>query len=104
MLQAKLVRVLENHEIVRVGGNEPIKVDVRIVSATHRDLESRVRAGEFREDLLFRLNGMTIRLPSLRQRGLEDIKLRVEHFLARAAQNSGTPRLTLQPARRTGRG
>jgi two-component system nitrogen regulation response regulator GlnG len=98
MLQAKLLRVLENHEIVRIGGNEPIKVDVRIVSATHRDLDSRVRAGEFREDLLFRLNGMTIRLPSLRQRGLEDIKLLTEHFLTHAAQKSGRPRLTLEPA------
>jgi two-component system nitrogen regulation response regulator GlnG len=97
ILQAKLLRVLENHEIVRIGGNEPIKVDVRIVSATHRDLDARVRSGEFREDLLFRLNGMTIRLPSLRQRGPEDIKLLVEHFLARAVQNSGRPRLTLQP-------
>lgn len=97
MLQAKLLRVLENHEIVRIGGNEPIKVDVRIVSATHRDLDSRVRAGEFREDLLFRLNLMTIRLPSLRQRGMEDIKLLVEHFLAHAVQNSGRARLTLQP-------
>lgn len=98
MLQAKLLRVLESHEIVRIGGNEPIKVDVRIVSATHRDLDARVRAGEFREDLLFRLNGMTLRLPALRQRGLEDIKLLVEHFLAHAAQNSGRPRLTLEPA------
>jgi DNA-binding NtrC family response regulator len=97
MQQAKLLRVLENHEIVRVGGNEPIKVDVRIVSATRRDLDARVREGEFREDLLFRLNEMTIRLPALRQRGPEDIKLLVEHFLDRAARNSGRPRLTLQP-------
>ncbi len=98
MLQAKLLRVLENNEIVRIGGNEPIKVDVRIVSATHHDLDSRVREGEFREDLLFRLNGMTIRLPPLRQRGPEDVKLLVEHFLAQAAKKIGRPSLTLQPA------
>ncbi|HEY2253820.1 MAG TPA: sigma-54 dependent transcriptional regulator [Planctomycetaceae bacterium] len=97
MLQAKLLRVLENREIVRVGGNEPIHVDVRIVSATNRDLDARVRTGEFREDLLFRLNWMTIHLPSLRQRGPEDIKLLVEHFLNHAAQNSVRPHLSIQP-------
>lgn len=98
MLQAKLLRVLESHEIVRIGGNEPIKVDVRIVSATHRDLDARVREGEFREDLLFRLNGMTIRLPPLRQRGPEDIKLLIKHFLAQAAKKMGRPNLMFQPA------
>src|SRR5437899_9515632 len=69
MLQAKLLRVLENHEVVRIGGNDPIKIDVRIVSATHRDLEARVREGQFRHDLLFRLHGLTIHLPPLRERG-----------------------------------
>ncbi|MBW3543962.1 MAG: sigma-54 dependent transcriptional regulator, partial [Planctomycetes bacterium] len=59
-LQAKLLRVLENREIVRVGGNEPIQVDVRIVSATHRDLDARVRQGQFREDLLYRLRDMPL--------------------------------------------
>jgi DNA-binding NtrC family response regulator len=91
MLQAKLLRVLENHEVVRIGGNEPIKIDVRIVSATHRDLEARVREGQFRHDLLFRLHGLTIHLPPLRERGLDDMRMLVEHFLSQAAKRIGRP-------------
>jgi DNA-binding NtrC family response regulator len=98
MLQAKLLRVLESNEVVRIGGNDPIKVDVRVVSATHRDLEARVDAGEFRQDLLFRLNGVTIQLPALRERGPEDLKLLVEHVLAQAAERIGRPAPTLQEA------
>jgi DNA-binding NtrC family response regulator len=71
-LQAKLLRVLESGEIRRVGDNSPTMVDVRIVCATHRDVEEMVDAGEFREDLMFRINTFEIRLPSLRERS-EDI-------------------------------
>jgi DNA-binding NtrC family response regulator len=91
VLQAKLLRVLENSEVVRIGGNEPIKVDVRIVSATHRDLAAGSESGNFRQDLMYRLNGVTIHLPTLRQRGEEDLRLLVDHFLAQAAQRAGRP-------------
>ncbi|MSR30341.1 MAG: sigma-54-dependent Fis family transcriptional regulator [Gemmataceae bacterium] len=79
-LQAKLLRVLENGEVVRIGSNEPIKVNVRVVSATHRDLESAVTAGTFRHDLYFRLNKLRIRIPPLRERK-EDIPLLCASFL-----------------------
>lgn len=85
-LQAKLLRVLENREIVRIGGNDPIRVDVRIVSATHRDLEARVRDGQFREDLLYRLKFMAISVPPLRERG-DDLRLLVDHFIRQTALN-----------------
>jgi DNA-binding NtrC family response regulator len=98
VLQAKLLRVLENCEVVRIGGNEPIKVDVRIVSATHRDLDAGIQAGQFRQDLIFRLNGVTIHLPPLRQRGPEDLRLLVDYFLGQAAQRSGRPIPTLEQA------
>src|SRR5581483_7516132 len=67
-LQAKLLRVLENREVVRVGSNEPIRVDVRVLAATHRDLPALVREGKFRQDLFYRLEGLTIYLPALRER------------------------------------
>lgn len=79
-LQAKLLRVLENQEVFRIGSNEPIKVNVRLLSATHRDLEAAVAKGEFRSDLYYRLKVVTIRLPPLRERR-EDIPLLVNHFL-----------------------
>lgn len=81
-LQAKLLRVLETGEIRRVGENVSIKVDVRIISATHRDLEDMVRDGDFREDLMFRINTFEIQLPSLRERA-EDIPLLAEHLSRR---------------------
>jgi DNA-binding NtrC family response regulator len=81
-LQAKLLRVLENREVTRVGGNDSIKVDVRVLAATHRDLKALVREGKFRQDLFFRLEGMTIRLPPLRERG-EDVELLARRFLGR---------------------
>ncbi len=79
-LQAKLLRVLENQEVTRIGSNESIKVNVRLVSATHRDLEAAVAAGTFRQDLLYRLKVVTVRLPSLRERR-EDIPLLSAHFI-----------------------
>lgn len=79
-LQAKLLRVLENSEVTRIGSNEPIKVNVRVVSATHRDLDQAVAEGRFRQDLYFRLNRLKIKLPPLRERR-EDIALLATHFL-----------------------
>jgi two-component system nitrogen regulation response regulator GlnG len=89
-LQAKLLRVLENQEVCRIGSNEVIRVDVRLVSATHRDLEASVRTGTFRQDLYFRLKGLKICLPPLRERGA-DMELLARHFLAEAARDVGAP-------------
>jgi two-component system response regulator HydG len=80
MLQAKLLRVLENQEVFRVGSNEPIKVNVRLLSATHRDLEAAVAVGTFRRDLYFRLKVVTVRLPPLRERR-EDVPLLAAAFI-----------------------
>ena len=82
--QVKLLRVLQEQSFERLGGTQPIKVDVRIIAATHRDLEAMARAGDFREDLFFRLNVVAITLPPLRERR-EDIPLLVDHFLRRFA-------------------
>jgi DNA-binding NtrC family response regulator len=88
-MQAKLLRVLENGEVVRVGSNEPIRVNVRIVSATNCDLEEKVANKEFREDLYFRIKGVTIEVPPLTQRR-EDIPLLIEHFIKLANERHGT--------------
>jgi transcriptional regulator with GAF, ATPase, and Fis domain len=93
-LQAKLLRVLENREIVRVGSNDPIKINVRVLAATHRDLPAMVRDGKFRQDLFYRLEGISIHLPPLRERK-EDIELLARTFLARMF--TGGPRPTLHP-------
>jgi DNA-binding NtrC family response regulator len=79
-MQAKLLRVLENGEVVRLGSNEPIKVDVRLISATNRKLEEMVADKQFREDLFFRIKGVTLVLPPLRERR-EDIPLLIHFFL-----------------------
>lgn len=78
-LQTRLLRVLSDGQFYRVGGHNPIKVDVRIIAATHQDLEQRVKDGLFREDLFHRLNVIRLRLPSLRERK-EDIPLLIQHF------------------------
>jgi DNA-binding NtrC family response regulator len=87
-MQAQLLRVLQEGEIRRVGGSEPIRVDVRVVAATNRDLDEEVQRGRFREDLYFRINVVTILLPPLRERP-EDIPLLVDHFLSKYAQREG---------------
>ncbi len=95
-MQAKLLRVLENGELVRVGANEPIHVDVRVVSATNADLAARVKDGRFREDLFFRLNSVTIRIPPLRERR-EDIPQLAGHFIARANAEHGAKITGIDP-------
>ncbi len=84
-MQAKLLRVLENGEVVRLGSNEPIKVDVRLISATNRNLKEMVEEKKFREDLYYRINGAAFFLPPLRERR-EDIPLLVHHFMNQAAE------------------
>lgn len=87
-IQVKLLRVLETKQFERVGDLRPIAADVRIITATHRDLESLVSGGTFREDLFFRINVIPIHLPPLRER-LEDLPLLVEHFLKHLRRRSG---------------
>ena len=79
-IQAKLLRFLQEGEFYRVGGKNPLKVNVRVLSATNRDLEKEVKEGRFREDLFYRLNTITLRVPPLRKR-IEDVELLVQHFL-----------------------
>jgi two-component system response regulator HydG len=88
-LQAKLLRVLEVHEIVRLGANAPIKIDVRVISATNRDLEAMIAEGKFRSDLYFRLKVGIIRLPPLRERGGDDIRLLSNAFLRQFNEKHG---------------
>ncbi len=87
-LQTRLLRVLADGEFYRVGGHSPVRVNVRVIAATHQNLEDRVRQGLFREDLFHRLNVIRIKLPSLRERR-EDIPLLVQHFLRKSAQELG---------------
>ena len=87
-LQAKLLRVLENGEVSRIGSNDTIKVDVRLIAATHRDLEAMIKEGKFRQDLFFRLRVGTLRLPALRERK-EDIPLLSAHFIKELTHRHG---------------
>jgi len=95
-LQAKLLRVLQSQTFERVGGRETLKVDVRVVAATNRDLEKAMAEGKFRQDLYYRLNVMTIALPPLRER-LEDMPLLVNHFLQKYNQEFGRHTTGISP-------
>ncbi|MBZ0242833.1 MAG: sigma 54-interacting transcriptional regulator, partial [Bacteroidales bacterium] len=83
-LQAKLLAVLQNRTIVKLGSNKPIPVDIRLITATNKDLRAMVAEGLFREDLLYRINTITIELPPLRERG-EDVLLLAEYYLQKYA-------------------
>jgi two-component system response regulator AtoC len=95
--QVKILRVLENREALRVGGLRPRAIDVRYVVASHRDLDVAVIQGKFRQDLLFRLSGITIRIPPLRDRGAE-IPHITQELLASASARAGKPLMRLSPA------
>ena len=95
-MQVQLLRVLQEGEIRRVGAAETIKVDVRVVAATNRDLKTEVSSGRFREDLLFRLQVVTVHVPPLRERR-GDIPLLIRHFIARHAERLGRPAPRVAP-------
>ncbi|MEJ2381143.1 MAG: sigma-54 dependent transcriptional regulator [Gammaproteobacteria bacterium] len=98
-LQAKLLRVLQEGEVRPVGGGTPIKVDVRVVAATNRDLDQMVEAGNFRSDLLFRLNVLPLSIPPLRERR-EDIAPLIDHFLRRVRARTERDNLDITPTAR----
>src|SRR5208283_464092 len=102
-LQAKFLRVLERYEFSRVGGSTPVKVDVRVIAATHRDLRNEIDSGRFREDLYFRLAQLRVSIPPLRDR-LEDIPILCRKLLASIAgdrdimiEQSAIEHLAMQP-------
>ncbi len=93
-LQAKLLRVLQEREVTRIGSNQVIKLDVRVITATHRDLAEEVKAGRFREDLYYRLLGLPVHLPPLRERG-SDILLIAKHFLDQFSKENQLPKFRI---------
>lgn len=95
-LQAKLLRAIQEREIDRVGGNKPIKVNIRILATSNRDLEAEVRKGTFREDLYFRLNVISLHLPSLKDR-LDDIPPLAEYFIEKYSKANGMPTRKITP-------
>lgn len=98
--QAKLLRALQEKEIVRIGSNTPVKIDCRIIVATHRNLQNEIKAGNFREDLFYRLYGLSIELPPLRERG-HDILILARHFMQLFCKENNLPPKSLsEDARR----
>ena len=93
-LQSKLLRVLQERELVRIGGNETVKLDVRIIVATHRNLAEEVKKGNFREDLYYRVMGLPVELPALRERGA-DILLLAKYFLDEFCKENKLPQQTI---------
>jgi PAS domain S-box-containing protein len=96
-VQANVLRVLQEKEVERIGGSGPVKVDFRLLAATHEDLEALVQQGRFRADLFYRLNVVPIRIPALRERG-EDIPALVGHVLCRLSEEMGRPPVKVTPA------
>jgi nitrogen regulation protein NR(I) len=96
LTQAKILRVLQDQQFERVGGNEPVRTDVRVIAATNRNLEEAMAQGRFREDLYYRLNVCTIRLPPLRER-VGDVPLLADHFVRRFSKEMGKPVQRLTP-------
>jgi DNA-binding NtrC family response regulator len=93
-LQSKLLRVIQEREVVRVGGNKPIKVDIRLISATHKNMTKEVKDGRFREDLFFRIVGLPIEIPPLRDRN-NDVIILAKHFIEEFAKTNKTKPLSL---------
>ncbi len=99
-LQSKLLRVVQEREIIRVGGNKPIKVDIRLITATHQNLLEEVKQGKFREDLFFRIVGLPIELPPLRDRG-NDVIILAKFFIEEFAKNNKSTVLNLHESAKT---
>lgn len=95
-MQSKLLRVLQEREVTRVGGNETIKLDIRLVIATHKNLANEVKEGNFREDLFYRVMGMPIELPPLRERG-DDVLILSKHFVDEFVKENKTQPIVLSP-------
>jgi transcriptional regulator with PAS, ATPase and Fis domain len=96
-LQSKILTALQNREITRLGSNKPIPIDIRLISATNRDLPKMIAEGQFREDLLYRLNTIHIEVPPLRERGHDIIEL-AEYFIRKFAARYGKTNLRLSQA------
>jgi len=97
LLQAKLLRFVQDRELERVGGREVIRADVRVVTATNRDLDQRVKAGAFRQDLFYRIKVVTLTLPPLRDRGAADIDMLARHFLQMYVRKHGKSITAIDP-------
>lgn len=93
-LQSKILRALQEREVVRLGSNQPVKFNARIITATHKNLQEEVTAGKFREDLYYRIIGLPIELPPLRERG-NDILVLAKHFISAYSKDNGAPAISI---------